>query len=118
MKRLIVFIGLLITLGAYLASTLKASEVEANEPAPSKRSTPEDTKVNNDNDSINEVSESLNHSVNANWPPIHMAVDQGDRESLLELLEAGADTESTVEGGFTALYQAVDRKRPDLIVRC
>ena len=115
MKRLIVFIGLLIPLGAYLASTLKASEVEANEPAPAKRSTPEDTKVNNNNDSITEVSELLNHSVNANWPPIHMAVDQGDRESLLELLEAGADIESTVEGGFTALYQAVDRKRPDLI---
>jgi ankyrin repeat protein len=115
MKRLIIFIGLFITLGAYLASILKASEVGADEPAPAKKSTSENIKVNDNNDSIDEVSELLSDSVNLNWPPIHVAVDRGDREGLLEVLEAGADTESTIEGGFTALYQAVDRKRPDLI---
>ena len=49
------------------------------------------------------------------WDEIHIAVDRGDEESLIELLQNGADTEVRIEGGFTPLYQAVDRKRPDLI---
>lgn len=115
MKRLVVLIGFLITLGAYLASTLKVPSVKIDEPGSTHKSTPTYTTTDEDNESIGVVSEQLSHSANLDWPPIHLAVDHGDREKLLALLEAGADTESRIEGGFTALYQAVDRKRPDLI---
>jgi ankyrin repeat protein len=115
MKKLIVLIGILITLGAYLASILRNPSAETNKASAAHKSTSTGTKTDENDESVAEVSELPSDFMNLDWPPIHLAVDHGDREELLELLEEGADIESRIEGGFTALYQAVDRKRPDLI---
>ena len=52
---------------------------------------------------------------NSNHPPIFQMIEEGDIETLREVLDAGADPNQQVDGGWTPLMEAVIHEKNDVL---